>query len=97
MDDEPNLVDFYNVLNKRKKTIIGLTLAIVLITLIILIMVPKTYESESMIGMARLGQINQDGSTLDNFIIKPNEAEKLIKSSLILQPVIDKFIFFIIL
>ena len=54
-------------------------------------MVPKTYESESMIGMARLGQINQDGSTLDNFIIKPNEAEKLIKSSLILQPVIDKF------
>jgi len=82
MEDEPDLIYYWNVVNKRKWMIVGLTLLIVIIAAIVSFATPKTYESDAII---QLGEVN------GKLIFKPEEAKIMIRTSRILEPVIDKF------
>jgi len=98
MQDEPTLADYWRIIKKKRKFILTSTLAIVLITAIISIVCPKTYESEAMIELGKVGEIElqrvgetevKEGS--ERLIFKPEEAKNIIKSSTIINPVIEKY------
>jgi len=82
MKDELDLADYWKIIKKRKKLIFWLTLSLVVVTLIISLILPKTYESESVIQLGRLDNI---------FIFQPEEAKSIIQSSIVLNPVMIKF------
>jgi len=91
MKDEPTLTDYLKIIKKNRKKIIYVTSLVVLITLAISLIWPKTYESHSMIELAKIGSVSNYGVIEYPTIVEANEAEKIIRSSAVLEPVIKKF------
>jgi len=93
---ELTIINYWKIIKKKRRLIISATLFIVLITLIISLILPKTYESKAVI---ELGKINigswEDNSALktseDNLIYQPEEAKNILQASVVLNPVIEEF------
>ena len=85
--EELTFQEIYRTISKNLRFILLITLAIVIATLLISLIIPKTYISESII---QIGSI-QDSSGQNNPIIQEIEAKNLLSSSIILDPVISKY------
>jgi len=104
MEDELNLVDYWSIVKKKRRMIIGLTLAIVLITTVFSLIAPRTYESEAVIELGRIAKIGSEKTTIQSgtvtkiksavgseLVLEIEEAKSKIKSSVVLKPVIEEF------
>lgn len=88
MDEELTLKHIWKTIEKKSKFILYFTLAIIFITLIISLLIPKTYESTSEI---RLAQLSQAGDSAGVDIFSVLESKNIIESSEILIPAIEKY------
>ena len=96
MKYELSLADYWSVVKKKRRMIIGLTLAIVIITAIASLVCPKTYESQGVVELGKIGikleiGIAEAGKFDSSFIFEPEEAKNILKSSVVLVPVIEEF------
>lgn len=87
MEDEFDFADSWELIYKKRKKIIKLTLLIVLIALAVSLIMPKTYESESAIQLAEIPAADSASSQL---LFQPYQIKEFIESSTVLQPAIEK-------
>ena len=77
-----DLADYWEIVKKNKKFIIWFVMVVFVLTLIISLVMPKTYESKSIIQLAKI----------DKEIYSTAEAKNILQSSVVINPVIEKFI-----
>lgn len=80
-NEELNLAEIYEVLERRKWFIIKFTLILLVLAFIFTLILPKTYESESIIQLG----------FAEDYIYSPQETTVIIQSSDVIKLVIDKF------
>ncbi len=94
MAGEIDLVQYWNVILRNRKRIFIITLSVVLVVLIFSLISPKTYESESVIQLAAIKfySLNEGVVELEREgIYSTSESLSIIRSSVVLDPVINKF------
>jgi capsular polysaccharide biosynthesis protein len=81
-EEEINLTDIWRTIVKRKKTIISITLTIIILVTLFSLFSVKIYESESTISIAKI-----EGKE----IFTAAEAKNIILGSAVLMPVIEEY------
>lgn len=84
-ENEVDIIDVWNSIKSEKKMIISLTLIVVVLTLVFSLIIPKTYESQSVVQLANIKDMIK-GMPYDSL-----ESKTIIKSTSVLLPVINEF------
>ncbi len=91
MNDELSAKDILAVVHRQKLFILLTTLAFVVAVGIVLLLWPKTYESESIVQLAALGSLVSNNKVVDNLVFSGVAAKALMESSVVLQPAVILF------
>lgn len=88
--EELDINNLYALIVKNKKFIAYFTLTILIVTFLITLVWPKTFESTSEIQLAQLAQSGQQTTqTMDIFSVI--ESKNIVESSSVIMPVINKY------